>query len=211
MTTPVQNESFQSIPAGQSRLPFDEKDLLSIRLLPAEFSRAVGVSKQTVSRWIKDNKVTIGADGRMNPTIAMRQLLRNGDPGRMRARLVRQAINDTADMRAQAARSVDLEQQLADARVRLQYLESYSQELGLASELAADVLTDSIEEIRAASGREELRSVFADLLDRALLVAAARLDDGEINHSLDTAARSVAMEEGAELEDLRKGGDDGNH
>lgn len=98
---------------AQSPLPFDERDLLAVRLLPAEFSRVVGVSKQTVSRWIRDEKVTLGADGRLDPTKAFRQLLRTGNPGRIRARLVRQAFADMADLRAQAARANELALQVA--------------------------------------------------------------------------------------------------
>ena len=89
-------------------LPFAEAELLAVRLRPAEFARCIGVTKQSVSRWIADGKVTLGADGRINPTAAMRQLLRTGDPGRIRARLVRQAFADMGDLRAQAARADEL-------------------------------------------------------------------------------------------------------
>ena len=89
-------------------LPFAEAELLAVRLRPSEFARCIGVTKQSVSRWIADCKVTLGADGRLNPTQAMRQLLRTGDPGRIRARLVRQAFADMGDLRAQAARADEL-------------------------------------------------------------------------------------------------------
>jgi len=93
---------------GQPLLPFAETELLAVRLLPAEFARCIGVSKQSVSRWIKVGTVTLGADGRLNPTAAMRQLLRTGNPGRIRVRLVRQAFADMGDLRAQAARADEL-------------------------------------------------------------------------------------------------------
>jgi hypothetical protein len=93
---------------AQQLLPFAETELLAVRLRPAEFARCIGVTKQSVSRWIADSKVTLGADGRINPTAAMRQLLRTGDPGRIRARLVRQAFADMGDLRAQAARADEL-------------------------------------------------------------------------------------------------------
>lgn len=104
-----------SAPPGkiQPLLPFAETELLAVRLRPAEFARCIGVTKQSVSRWIADSKVTLGADGRINPTAAMRQLLRTGDPGRIRARLVRQAFADMGDLRAQAARADDAERKAA--------------------------------------------------------------------------------------------------
>lgn len=92
----------------QPFLPFAEVELLAVRLRPAEFARAIGTTKQSVSRWIKDGKVTLGADGRLNPTKAMRELLRTGDPGRIRASLVRHALSDMGDLRAQANRADDL-------------------------------------------------------------------------------------------------------
>ena len=97
----------------QPILPFAEVELLAVRLRPAEFARAIGTTKQSVSRWIRDGKVTLGADGRLNPTKAMRELLRTGDPGRIRARLVRQAISDMGDLRAQANRADDLTHKVA--------------------------------------------------------------------------------------------------
>lgn len=97
-------------------LPFAESDLLAVRLLPAEFARAICVSKQTVSRWIKGDKITLGCDGRLDPNVAMRQVLRNGDPGRTRARLLRQAMTEVAELREAAARLPLVEQQLAELR-----------------------------------------------------------------------------------------------
>lgn len=153
-------------------LPFAEQELLSVRLLPAEFSRAAGVSKQTVSRWIKKNIVTLGADGRLDPKIAMRQILKNSDPGRVRARLVRMAYADLADLREQANRAGDLESQLADTISRMEYFENYAAELDLAFDRAVDVLVGGIAAIRAAQDPEALRKVFGGLLDAALLRAA---------------------------------------
>ena len=98
---------------AQPFLPFAETELLAVRLRPAEFARCIDVTKQSVSRWIKNGTVTLGADGRLNPTAAMRQLLRTGDPGRIRARLVRQAFADMGDLRAQAARADELGRKVA--------------------------------------------------------------------------------------------------
>ena len=187
MTTPTQNDVLPPPAAAQSRLPFADTDLLAVRLLPAEFARVVGVSRQTVSQWIRQGKMTLGADGRLDPNRAMRQLLRTADPGRVRARLIKQAFADMADLRADALRAALLEQQLADAQQRLDFLEGFSKELGQASEIAPEVLANAIGEIRAAAERNDraaLVACFADLLDRALLRAAsdlAGLDDIDLD------------------------------
>ncbi len=176
-------------------LPFDEADLLAVRLLPAEFARAIGTTRQSVSRWIKDGKITLGADGRLNPTKAMRQLLRTGDPGRIRARLVKQAFADMADIRAQAARAADLELQLAAAAERLgmaefaadldysrmdHWLTAFAEKI---SETAAAVRCAAADDWRAYV-RETLERVMADgddleSLAGASFAAPANLAKGE--------------------------------
>ena len=98
-------------------LPFAEEDLLRVRVRPVDFGRMVGVDKSTVTRWIQKGHISLGADGRVDPEVAMKQLLRNGDPGQMRARLVRQAFADMSDLRAQANRAAELEQQLHELRI----------------------------------------------------------------------------------------------
>lgn len=101
---------------AQSLLPFDPSDLMNIRVLPAEFSRMIGTTKQTVSRWVREGKLTLGVDGRLNPSAAMRQLARTCDPGRFRVRLIKQAVSDMQETMVQAARANELDQELAEAR-----------------------------------------------------------------------------------------------
>ncbi len=100
----------------QSLLPFDPADLMSVRVLPAEFSRMIGTTKQSVSRWIREGKLSLGVDGRLNPSAAMRQLARTCDPGRFRVRLIKQAVSDMRETTERAARADELEQELAAAR-----------------------------------------------------------------------------------------------
>lgn len=175
MTTLTENTEFDRQTRGPSLLPFDEKDLLALRVLPAEFSRMAGVSKQTVSRWIKENKITLGADGRLDPNVAMRQLLKNGDPGRIRARLIRQAYSDMSNLRNQSAKVEEVEEQLAEANRRIQYLDGFIEEIGLANELVIDILVDAVEKIREQPDRESLRRLFADLMDAASIKAGEAL------------------------------------
>lgn len=102
-------------------LSFD--DVVRLRVQPAQFARMVGVSRQTVSCWIRDGKVTLGADGRLDPAKAARQVVENSDPSRLRARVLKAATEDAAGLRHRIAA---LETQLEGARGRIGYLEEFS-------------------------------------------------------------------------------------
>jgi len=95
-----------------SLLPFDPADLVAIRVLPAEFSRMLGTSKQTVSRWVKRGWVQLGPDGRLDPVVATRELLKR-DPALIRVRVFRQALASQSELRARIA---TLENELASSR-----------------------------------------------------------------------------------------------
>ena len=177
MTSIRKTENQTPETAVSSLLPFDEKDLLSIRLLPAEFARAAGVSKQTVSRWIQQDKITLGADGRLDPNVAMRQVLKNSTPGRVRARLVKQAYSDMAGLREEASRASILEEQLAEANDRIAFLEGFSEEQDLAGEIFIELLVEAVESVRsrAAEGREALQSLLEEIRDNASIRAGERV------------------------------------
>lgn len=83
-----------------STLPFDPADLVAMRVLPAQFARMVGVSKQAVSEWIRNGKVTLGPDGKLDPAKASREVIENSDPARLRARTLKQATLTHAQLRA---------------------------------------------------------------------------------------------------------------
>ncbi|MHB1360410.1 MAG: helix-turn-helix domain-containing protein [Rhodocyclaceae bacterium] len=193
-------------------LPFAEGELLAVRLLPAEFARALNVSKQTVSRWIHTDKVTLGCDGRLNPKQAMSQLLRNGDPGRMRTRLVRQAFADMGDLRAHAARVDELEQQMSDATARLLHLEAYAAESLVANEIAIDLLVEHLGEIRTAPDEAALRELLDDLFVRALVLAPDRIaqrdhiDLANFDFESAPAAEEEETEEGLRASGENEGG-----
>ena len=85
-------------------LPFDPKDMLSIRVTPAQFARMCGVSKQAVSGWKKRGIITIGPDGKLDPSRAAQQVIRNTDPARLRARVFKEAVEDHQTTRERAAK-----------------------------------------------------------------------------------------------------------
>lgn len=91
-------------PAAPVSLPFAPADVAGLRLLPAELSRFLGVSKQTVSRWIKSGKVRIGPDGRVDPVDAVRGVVASTDLDKLRARILRAAAEPVEAMRERVER-----------------------------------------------------------------------------------------------------------
>lgn len=59
----LQNPDSKTTGKDQPFLPFAETELLAVRLRPAEFARCIGVTKQSVSRWIADGNLTLATDG----------------------------------------------------------------------------------------------------------------------------------------------------
>lgn len=139
--------------ASLSGLP-GAPELMRVRILPAQFARALGVSKQSVSRWIRDGWVTVSADGRLDPTVAIGQLLRRCDPGRLRARWLRQAVGEVQDLRDNLARAEDraaaAEAQLAEARASLDACQSWNASAELAIELFRGAIIEAANELRAS-------------------------------------------------------------
>ena len=116
MTTTPQEHATEGANTQPStlQLPFDPRELLSVRILPSEFARICGVSRQTVSVWIRDGKISPGIDGKIDPQRAFRQVLRASNLGRVRARLLRAAIDDLGELRARSAQAAVLEQKVSD-------------------------------------------------------------------------------------------------
>lgn len=96
-----------------SLLPFDPADLVAIRVSPAQFARMVGVSKQSVSRWIKLGIVTLGPDGKFDPSVATRHVIERSDPARMRARIFKSALSSHREL---LEKNKELEQEIIRLR-----------------------------------------------------------------------------------------------
>lgn len=112
MTTPTDSTAAADAEACQSSLEFDPVAVLKtgVRVNVATFARMMGVSKQAASGWKSRGLITLGSDGLVNPTEAARQLMRNADPTRLRAKVLKAATADTIELH-QRIRA--LEQQLA--------------------------------------------------------------------------------------------------
>lgn len=74
---------------------------MNLRVRPAQFARMMSVSRQTVSRWIQDGKVSLGPDGKLNPKKAAEQVVNHTDPARLRARTLKPFVEDVGLLRQQ--------------------------------------------------------------------------------------------------------------
>lgn len=128
MTEIVDPDAIRQNQGNQPMLPFAGGDLdrSGIRLTRAEFSRFLGVSKQAVTDWVKSGKVVLGADGRLDPRQAVSQLLRSGDPARLRSKVLAPLLKDVGALQRRIA---DLERDLARALEDAEFNQGSSSEL----------------------------------------------------------------------------------
>lgn len=181
--TPPENPP-QSLP-----LLMDHPDLLRVRVLPAEFARLLGVSKQTVSQWVKQGKLTINPlDGRLDVQAAIQQVLRNTDPGRLRARVLRQAVQDVQGLREEIARAhgeiESLVEELAKARDDAGWWERWANESDGECERFKALVIERESELRATADGDEWR----ETIRRIGSTAAVCDDTGDLLDTLDAEA-----------------------
>lgn len=148
----------------------DSPELLRVRLLPAQFARAMGVSKQSVSRWVRDGWVTPGADGRIDPQKAIAQLLRSCDPGRLRARWLRQAVDEVQALRDGLAdaenRAAIAESALTQVKKDLVSWREIAEENETGLDILAKLVVNDAARLRAAPD-PEWQQILDDLLAQA--------------------------------------------
>lgn len=141
-----------------STLPFDQETLAQgIRVRPAQFARMCDVSKQAVSQWIAQGKITLFPDGTLDPARAAREVMNNSDPTRLRAKLFRAAASDVDALRKEIG---VLNLRLEETEARSQYLKRFSDEADMAAEIYRAMLMARLADIRQMDV-----SAFAGLLD----------------------------------------------
>lgn len=105
-----------------SPLPlFEPGDLAQeLRVRQSDFARLCGVSRQTVSVWVRKGKIkSVLPDGTFNPRQAAREVITSTEPARLRAKIFRIASEDAAALRRRVA---DLGREVASRDVRYQEL-----------------------------------------------------------------------------------------
>lgn len=113
------NTELAGIPATGSLLSSNDQLLAGIRVTRAQFSRMMGCSRQAVTEWVNAGRLTVGADGRFDPCRAVADLLRTGDPARLRAKVLQPLVAELAGYRA---RITDLEAALGKSMMESQAL-----------------------------------------------------------------------------------------
>lgn len=186
MTGIVDPDAIGQKQENQPMLPFAGNDLdrSGIRLTRAEFSRFLGVSKQAVTDWVKSGKVVLGVDGRLDPRQAVSQLLRSGDPARLRSKVLAPLVKDVGALQRRIA---DLERDLARALEDAEFNQGSSSELIHILQAFEKCLLLEWEELRALD------------VDTALSAITTWLRHMEI-HVLNPAPKILASNEPADLD-----------
>lgn len=189
MTKAINPDEPQPENGQASLLPeIAQRELLRVRLLPAELARLLGVSRQSVSRWIDEGKLVMPSplDGRLDLQRALRDVLRNTDPGRLRARFLRQAVEDVAGLRENLAAAEDrataAEAALQDAQRAIEARDEWIAAAERAASIFKQLIVDQADELRTAPLAEWpaiLRRIEIDA------DAAADVDTGEPADALD--------------------------
>ena len=94
-------------------LPFSAEEMSYVRMRPAELARLFGVSRGRVSQWIKAGQITCYADGRIDPSRAASELVKNCDVNRLRAKPFRPLKKELDVVRGQLEKLRDERDELA--------------------------------------------------------------------------------------------------
>ncbi len=197
-----------TIPDAQPSLPFSPGDFSHVRVNRSGLAKMLGVSKQAVSTWVKRGLITVGVDGLINPREAVQQLMRNADPSRLRARVLRPLVQDVGTLQR---RVTQLEAELAAARVEIEELQ-YLADLDEAQWFRFRVLLlDARDEVRAAAGDEqayiELMQRLATRSEELARIAIEEVDEDEVDLDIgDIDLSNEALVDG--LADLNRMGEE---
>jgi hypothetical protein len=135
----------------------DRKELLRLRVLPVELAIVLSVSKQTISRWITEGKITPPSpiDGRLDAQAATRQVLRNTPPSKIRARILRQAVDDAQALRdgaeAAEARAEAADAALQEAQESIVHRDGWIESAERAAAIWKTMVIDAAAELRSAA------------------------------------------------------------
>lgn len=189
MLTPEQGIDTHPTPTPANLvLPFSLTELSNIRVRPADFARMMNVSRQAVSQWVRDGKISLGADGRVDPKIAVSQLLSNCDPSKLRAKVLQPLTRDIGDQRRRIA---DLEKAVASLTEDRDFHAAAAQEmLEVLSEFKFQLIS-SWPELSLLSPSEQLDAEFERLTDLAFSEISNRKDE-LVGDSLDADLAAFA-------------------
>lgn len=197
-------------------LPFDpaEMDRFGVRVTRSQFAKLMEVSKQAVSEWTASGRITLGADGRLDPRQAVAQLLRNSDPARLRAKVLAPLVRDLgvhqrqiAELEARLAAAeeraefVEVEAaEAAELRGRAAYLDRFARDAGDYLEVYQRLVHEREAELRATPDTTTWHALLEQIDYEAAAIAEGQgapvetTEGGGALHDLEAAAAEAAAE-----------------
>ncbi|WP_024328318.1 hypothetical protein [Thioalkalivibrio sp. ALR17-21] len=156
---------------------------MGLRVRPAQFARMLGVSRQSVSRWIQQGKVLVDPSGRLDPVKATERVMQHADPARLRATLLKPVMDDMAGLRTElqeaTARADRAEQRAEAAEVRAERAAARADEaeanvsmVEAAGDRFIDAVVTRLQQLAALEDPETARAQLEDLYMEALDAAA---------------------------------------
>jgi transcriptional regulator with XRE-family HTH domain len=177
--TDTHNSDAQGAGGGELSLlpPAD----LGLRVLPAQLARLAGVSRQTVSMWVKKGWVALGPDGRVCPRAAIDGVLRHSG-GRIRARALKPLTDDLDSLRRQIKEQTE---RAEAAELQAQALAA-ELEQARASERLFMAISDQLDslirereaDLRGTGDSEEWGGLVDELYEQAEALAGATMGGG---------------------------------
>lgn len=169
MTAGLDPDAAALVSGKSMALPFESSssEMAGIRVTRAEFSRLMGCSKQAVTEWVKSGRITVGIDGRVDPRQAVSQLLRTGDPSRLRVRVLEPLVREVASADAKISA---MKIKLAEAEEAADFHEAASIELLEVQQAFTQCLIEDWDQLRFID-RAEAEYRFEHWLDRANFAA----------------------------------------
>lgn len=116
-------------------LPFDPEQVACVRMRQADIARLFEVTPAAVSQWVKKGKITAYADGTIDPAKAARELAKNCDINRLRAKPFRPLRAEVEELR-QRLRDIQEDRDLA-VKQKIELEEQVLRALAMAGELSA--------------------------------------------------------------------------
>lgn len=188
MTNPPNSYAVGTFAGSAPSLDFGLGDDYNLRVLRSEFARMMGVSKPTVTEWVKAGWITVGADGRIDPRQAVASLLKHRDPARIRSKVLAPLIADIAGRDREIERLRHLVEnqrhQIADANEAADFEEQSARGiLGLLDDFKVR-LREDWPALAALPGTQGPAAITAWL-------DSARMDGSDFDTSIIDAGRAV--------------------
>lgn len=143
----------------------DELSRMAIRVRQSELAKILDCSRQAVNLWVRDGKIKLDADGRINPQQAIAQLLRSTDPALLRSRVLAPLVQNLCFLRE---RNEQLQDELTLAQENSEFHESASSGLLSVLDSLSQQLSAEWADIHALPPADGLQTLL-DWLDYALV------------------------------------------